>query len=160
MSKHTLRLEDLDRNIYPTVHSRECALYITDGTRHTHHEAFIERRTFFENNPHRRLQLCRAHWHEFDTFKEATDFAQLIHSYVKVELLSPGIMECSLRYYGRKYDQQIKEAKTDADIAHILLRMQLDEGINNAEVDPFLAQATENSQRKALATATSNTTVN
>ena len=147
MPRTTLTAIDLCK-MMPSVFNRESALYITDSTRHANREAYTEYRKFFDANPDRRLHLCQSHLGEFDQFTDPLQFAQLPYSYVLVAVLCPEVYEVSLRYFGRKYHQQITDAKTDTDVALLLMRMQADRGQNKQETDAFLEQVRMNSDGK------------
>jgi hypothetical protein len=152
MSKTTLTTRDLNGKILTSVFDRTCGLYITDGTIEKDRIAYKEYRKFFDANPHRHTHIFQTRRFQFDVIKQDSDYLQIPWQYVKVTQLSPGIYECYQCYFGRDFAQHIDDAKSDTDIAHILLQMQLCQGIGK-EMEEFLDQVDKNTN-KALEAST------
>ena len=145
MSKIMITADDMC-NMFPSVFNRECALYITDGTIEKDRGAYRLYRTFFDANPSRHVHIFQTVWHQFDQVRDVSLYAQVPYHYVKVSQLSPGIYECYQCYFGREFAQHTADAKSDTDIAHILLQMQLRKGMGD-EMEAFIAQVRRNSQK-------------
>jgi hypothetical protein len=155
MYKHNLTVEQLNKKLMPAIFNREVAFHVTDGTIEKDRECYNKYRAFFDANSTRHSHILAANWHQFDAFEELKDFLLVPCPYVKVSQTSPGIFEYYLCYFGREFDQLIREAKTDTDIAHILLKMQLCRGAG-AEMMHFVAQAEKNHELQIAAAVSTN----
>ena len=147
MSKITLTALELV-HAPKSLFNNEPAIYITDCTSKLNREAYRADCEFLQSNPGRRIYVRAAYQGEFDSFDSVEEFLQLPMIFAQVTQLAPGIHECKVVYYGRKYANV--PTRSDSDVAQLLLRMQRDMGGDRQEIEVFYRQVKTNSEAKLM----------